>query len=163
MRKLNFEATMWGQILYYFCKNGRISRMWKELDNNAEFEEATVWVENATSKVEPSMGFPILSHLSLTAPSTFAWTTFALVGMWLLLTIPLLLSAPKSDIGCRILQVLTSWDMRYSLCHRVMSFLLTFHLRNLPSYRDSIISMMVGSLLMIASFPTLLFCLPKCW
>ena len=73
--------------------------MWKKLDNNAEFEEATVWVENATSKVEPSMGFPILSGLSLTAPSTFAWTTFALAGLWLLLTIPLLVSAPKSGIA----------------------------------------------------------------
>ena len=136
--------------------------MWKKLDNNAEFEEATVWVENATSKVEPSMGFPILSGLSLTVTSTFAWTTFSLEGLWLLLTIPLLVSAPQSGIGCRILQVLTSWDMHYSLCHKVVIFLLTFHLKNLPSYRDSINSVMVGSLLMIASFPTLLFCLPKC-
>ena len=102
------------------------------------------------------MGFPILSGLSLTAPSTFAWTTFSLEGLWLLLTIPLLVSVPKYGIGYHIRQVLTSWDRRYSLCHRVVSFLLTFHLRNLPSYRDSIISMMVGSLLMIASFPT--FC-----
>ena len=131
--------------------------MWKKLDNNAEFEEAIVWVENATSKVDPSMGFPILSSLSLTAPSKFA-----LAGLWLLLTIPLLVSAPKSSIGHRIHQVLTSWDMRYSLRHKVVSFLLNFHLRNLPSYRDSINSVMVGGLLMIAIFPTLLFCLPKC-
>lgn len=76
-------------------------------------------VENATSKVEPSMGLPILSGLSLTAPSTFAWTTFALAGLWLLLTIPLLVSAPKSGIGYRIRQVITSWDRRYSLRHWV--------------------------------------------
>ena len=136
--------------------------MWKKLDNNTEFEGATVWVENATSKVEPSMGFPILSGLSLTATSTFAWTTFVLAGLWLLLKIPLLVSAPKSGISDHIHQVLTSWDKHYSLRHRVVSFLLTFNLRNLPSYRDSINSVMVGSLLMIASFPTLLFCLPKC-
>ena len=126
--------------------------MWKKLDNNAKFEEATVWVENATSKVEPSMGFPILSGLSLTVTSTFAWTTFVLAGLWLLLKIPLLVSAPKSGIGYRIRQVLTSWDRRYSLRHWVVSFLLTFLLKNLPSYRDSFNSVMVGSLLMIASF-----------
>ena len=43
MRKLNFEATVWGQI--FAKKEGSISRMWKKLDNNAEFEEATVWVQ----------------------------------------------------------------------------------------------------------------------
>lgn len=76
--------------------------------------------ENATSKVEPSMGsLPILSGLSRAAPSTFVWTTFALAGLWLLLTIPLLLRAPKSGIGYRLRQALTSWDRRYSLRHWV--------------------------------------------
>lgn len=77
-------------------------------------------VENATSKVEPSMGtLPILSGLSSAAPTTFVWTTFALAGLWLLLTIPLLVRAPKSGIGYRIRQVLASWDRRFSLRHWV--------------------------------------------
>ncbi|GLJ24581.1 hypothetical protein SUGI_0469720 [Cryptomeria japonica] len=60
----------------------------------------------------------VLSGLS-NPPSTFMWTTMAIVGLWLLLTFPLLWFEPRKGFLFRVRVSLTTWDNRFSLRHWV--------------------------------------------